>query len=145
MAEQKQPQGTTLKDIRQSIALQKVRGEPVERIIRQLMARGWPEVSARHFVANVQVSITARSTARGVARDAEVVESSQRKAHVRYCQWRVLRGMICIILGLAMIMVGLLASDVFEGLALFAVGVMLCTVETIDFAYGIRGWWRNRN
>jgi hypothetical protein len=132
MADKRPALGNTLKEITESVARQRAKGTPVDRIVRQLTQRGWPETAARQFVNAIQVEHVPQRP------------PDERDMLVRQCQFRALRGFICVIIGLVIIMAGLLSSDAYEGLYYFAMGVLLCTFEAIDFMSGILGWWRNR-
>jgi hypothetical protein len=125
--------GNTLKEISAAIARQKARGTSAECIVRQLVQRGWPEASARQFVNNIQVQQPV----------PELPDDNKALRH-QY-QWRTLRGVLCVIIGFIIINAGLSSSDVYQGLYYFAMGVLLCVFETIDFMTGILGWWRNRD
>ena len=124
--------GDTLKEITESVARQKANGAPAERIVRRLIERGWPEASARQFVMNVH------------AERALYGEAGERRALARQGRLRALRGFVCILIGLVLIVVGLSLSDVFQGLYHFAIGILLCIFESIDFMSGVTVWWRNR-
>ena len=132
MADKGPALGNTLKEITESVARQKVNGTSIDRIVHQLTRRGWPEAAARQFVNNIQVEHVRQRP------------PGERRMQVRQCQFRTLRGFICIIIGLIIIMAGLSSSDAYQGLYYFAMGVLLCTFEAIDFMSGILGWWRNR-
>lgn len=133
MADKRPALGNTLKEITESVIRQKAKGTPVECLVRQLTQRGWPETAARQFVNNIQAERVLQSA------------PHERNALVRQCQLRTLRGFICVIIGLVIIMAGLSSNDAYEGLYYFAMGVLLCTFEAIDFMSGIVGWWRNRS
>ncbi len=160
MASQTHVQGSTLSEITQSIARLKSSGTPADRIVSQLMERGWPETSARQFVANVRSGAARgegtegadgeaarardRAAGRGGAERGDALSITERREEARYYRLRTLRGLVCFVMGLAIIVVSLCAVDPYEGLFLFAVGVLLCTIEAIDFLWGVMGWWRNR-
>ena len=163
MATEKHVQGSTLSEITQSIAHMKLCGIPVDLIVRQLVERGWPESSARQFVANVKMdterdfaggqnagyTIPGRDeplykTVRRNSTRASKLSDAERHEEMRYSRLRVLRGLMSIIIGLSIIVVSLTEGDPYVGLFLFAIGVLLCTLEAIDIAFGIAGWWKNR-
>ena len=141
----------------------KLCGTPVDLIVSQLVERGWPESSAKQFVANIKMN-TERDLAGGenagytvpgrdeplyrtVKRNstrASKLSDAERHEEMRYSRLRVLRGLICVIIGLSIIIASLTEGDPYVGLFLFAIGVLLCTLEAIDIVFGITGWWKNR-
>jgi hypothetical protein len=127
-------QGQSLRDLSDSIARQRACGVKPGDLTHQLIERGWPEVTARQFVANA-------AQMAGALRE----QSAERRAAARPHKQRALRGLFCILLGFAIIVVGLNHTDASAGLYCFAMGVLLCIFESIDCLAGLTGWWRHRH
>lgn len=125
--------GTSLKDIRDAISEQLARGTRPEVVINQLIKRGWPEISARRFVEST--SQTCVEAPAG---------SQERQVECQRCVRCALRGLLCTIIGFALIVVGLWMEDVPNGIFHFTGGVLLCVFEIHDLLAGISGWIHNR-
>ena len=133
MADKRPATGHTLKEITEFVLRQKAQGAPAESIVRRLTQRGWPEATARRFVSNVQINAATQR------------KHNEPHAPAGHYWRRILRGLICILIGLGIVVAGLSSSDAYLGLYYFAMGVLLCIFETIDFLSGILDWWRNRD
>jgi hypothetical protein len=133
MADKRPATGHTLKEITEFVLRQKAQGTPAERIVRRLTERGWPEATARRFVSNIQIDAAAQR------------KRSMPNTPASHYWQRILRGLICVLIGLGVIVAGLSSSDAYLGLYYFAMGVLLCIFEAIDFLSGILDWWRNRD
>ena len=124
----------SLRELSDLIARQRVRGVKPDDLVQQLVTRGWPEITARQFVANA-------GQAAGALREQRAERSDAAKPYKQ----RAARGLFCVILGFAIIVVGLNQTDASAGLYHFAMGVLLCVFESIDFLAGLTGWWRHRH
>ena len=125
-------QGLSLKEIKDRVTAQLSRGLALDSIITQLIERGWPEPTARRFVMSLLPS-------REFLREKEFEQRSALKDNYK----RMLRGLLCVILGLVIIAVGLGMQNVANGLYHFTMGVMLIVFESHDFAAGLSGWFRD--
>src|SRR5512141_1563097 len=85
----------SLKEITDSVIRQKINGTPTEAIVSQLIARGWPELTARQFVTNVS------------SNGAVQIDLGERYAVLKGYLIRMVRGFVCLILGLVIVVVGL--------------------------------------
>lgn len=121
-------QPRTLHELTRSVAGQLAAGESVEGVVQQLVARGWPEVSAREFVVNASQST---SMARASAGESRAVKLHNRQ--------RIGRGALLILGGAAISALGLSLPDASASLFLFAVGILLAVFGTLDFLFGLSG------
>jgi hypothetical protein len=133
MANRTPCQGLTLKEIKERVTAQLASGLGTDSIIRQLIERGWPEETARRFVTSAMPAL-------GVMREQAMERRTTLKDDLR----RMLRGLICVILGFVVIAVGLGMRDVGNGIFHFTMGVLLIVFEAHDFAAGFGGWLQHR-
>lgn len=133
MANSVPSRGHSLRDLSISIATQLARGAQPDDLVRQLVGRGWPEVTARQFIANA-----------GHLSGVLLEQANERRAAARPHKQRAIRGLLCTIAGFGIAIIGLNSPDVSAGIYHFAVGVILCIFESIDCLSGLSGWWRHR-
>ena len=93
-------------------------------VVKGLVERGWPEVSARRFVANVRVTPLAASRRQGAQHE----------------RWRVARGLLLMLLGAVVVAAGLALDDPSASLFVFSAGVILSVFGLLDFLFGISAW-----
>jgi hypothetical protein len=130
---QKSSAGKSLKEITESVARQLAQGARPQNVIDQLIRRGWPESYARQFVANASPK----------SRALQEYTLERRSSSRRY-QLVLLRSLLLIILGLAIIIIGIDAPNVYLGLFQFTAGVLLCIFESIDLLSGLADWVHHR-
>ncbi len=133
MTEQPIPQQVTFKELNHFIINELLRGVSEESALKQLVKRGWPEVTARQFVANA-----VRQTHEYREKDqARKLQFFTNRARIR-----IIRGIIWIVAGLAIL---LMAGDVtsLSGLmAVFFAGAIV--FGCMDLWAGLQGWRRTR-
>ena len=113
-----------MKDLTETVTQQLAAGTDREAIVNYLVQRGWPETSARRFVANVRVTPSA----------------IMHRQSVQHGRWRIVRGLLLILLGVAIIAAGLALDDPSASLFVFSVGVILSVFGLLDFLFGISAW-----
>ena len=128
--------GQSLKELSESIARQLAKGTKPQTLIGQLVARGWPEVSARQFVANARQTLSVFEVNPG--------ELDERTKNVRLYKRRIIRGLVLTLIGIVTIVVGLGMRDASASLYHFAMGVILTVFEALDFLSGVSGWMQYR-
>lgn len=129
MGEEIRTQQGSLKELKHTIISQLSTGVDQGSVIQQLIERGWPEVSARHFVASLIPGIvTGQAIA---AHPAHVVDHGK---------WRALRGIVFICAGLVIMVIGLAIREPSISLFTFAVGVILGVFGLLDLLFGISAW-----
>jgi hypothetical protein len=133
--------GKSLKELTALIAKQLARGAKPQTLINQLIARGWPEATARQFVSNARRAHLQRALE---AFDTHNTAQGEPERQIREYRRRILRGLLCSLIGLALIVVGLGMHDTSNGLYHFSMGVVLTVFESLDLLNGLSAWWRHR-
>jgi hypothetical protein len=123
-----QPQ--TLKVLSDTIARQLAGGKSHKAAIQALVERGWPEVSARQFVANAEH-----------LSDVYKAIAEECRCQGEECKRLMLRGVLWVVAGVCIVVLGLMLENMAVSFILFAVGVIVAIVESIDFMHGVTGWW----
>jgi hypothetical protein len=113
---------------------QLISGKSREMVTQSLVARGWPEVSARQFVIN---------TAQAISKpQIQVDEDDEHQAIAEMFRRRITRDFLLT----SGFMLGMLAAnDLFPSapvLTLFFLS--MCTFSFVDLLIALIGWWRNR-
>ena len=129
MADKTPSAGHTLKELAEDVAGQLTGGTSPQTLIDQLVAHGWPRVTAQHFVAN----------ASHLSMVYQAGEHERDCAVQRYKQ-QTLRGALWVILGIGIVVVSFTMCDAACGFCHFALGVGLCVVEFLDMCTGLCGW-----
>ncbi|HEY3291158.1 MAG TPA: hypothetical protein VGK87_13605 [Anaerolineae bacterium] len=132
MAEEAQPQSGSLKELKYSIIKQLTSGVEQGSVIQQLIERGWPEVSARHFVAGLVPRVLVNQAI--AAHPAQMVNHGK---------WRALRGLAFMSAGLVIIIIGLALRDPSISLFTFSTGVIMGVFGLLDLLFGISDWGKS--
>jgi hypothetical protein len=123
-----QPQ--TLRELSDSIARQLAGGKNHGDAVQELVERGWPEVSARQFVANAE---HLSGVYKAIAEEC--------RCQGEECKRLMLRGVLWAIAGVCIVVLALMLENMALSFILFALGVIVAIVESIDFMHGVTGWW----
>jgi hypothetical protein len=124
-------QPRTLQEVTGSVIRQLMNGKSQEFVIGQLVARGWPEVSARTFVAN------AARNAKGHHEPDE-----ERQAIAEYYRRRTRRSFVLSIVSLAITLVAFSLSGVWQTLSFISLSMTVYVV--VDFVVALIAWLRYR-
>jgi hypothetical protein len=123
-----------MKEVTAGVMRQLAAGKSQELVIQQLIERGWPEVSARHFVANAAPN----------AKEHNAVENGEeREVLAELYRRRMIRDV-----WLAVVSLGLMLAVVnfFPTLTAMALFFLSMTVFSfIDFVVALLGWTKNRS
>ena len=123
----------SLKELPAGVVRQLAAGKSQELIIQQLIARGWPEISARHFVANAAPN----------AKEHNVVDNSEERVVVaELFRRRMIRDvwLLAVSLGLMLAVVNFFPAMTALALFFLSMTVFSC----IDFIVALLGWTKNR-
>ena len=114
-----------------------------------LIARGWPLVTAKQFVARTALSLNAPaaspappSTRPKPADMANPLSDDDRVIVAAMFKRRMIRGLMWMLGGIAISMASLSLSRLNGGGSFMFFGAMLFGM--IDFLAGLVGWWRHR-
>lgn len=124
----------TLRELTDSVNQQLSHGVSSDVVVKQLLDRGWPEVTARQFVAN------AARNAGAATQDAG--SSAERRQIAELYKRRMFRGLAWTLGGLAITLVSLDLARYNGGVSFFCFGAIL--FGFIDFLTALAGWWRYR-
>ena len=125
--------GQSLKELTDTVAGQMAKGVRPQAIIDQLIKRGWPEMTARQFVANSHLK----------SGELRMVSLERRTRTRNYRLW-LLRSLLILVNSLVIIAVGVHVQDIYLGLFHFTMGVLLFIFVSLDFLSGISDWFRHR-
>jgi hypothetical protein len=114
----------TLKEITGKMIRQLASGVSQEKLIVQLKARGWPEVSARQFVANL---------AQTALQHDDV--DDERDAHIEQLRRRILRDFILVLITSTMMFLSITFFATFSLIGLFFLGMSLYAFIDMILAY----------
>jgi len=124
----------SLKEVTAGVVRQLAAGKSQELVIQQLIARGWPEISARHFVANAAPN----------AKEHNVVDNSEEQVVVaELFRRRMIRDawLSAVSLGLMLAVVNFFPAMTALALFFLSMTVFSC----IDFIVALLGWTKNRS
>ncbi|MCL5999401.1 MAG: hypothetical protein M1546_25565 [Chloroflexi bacterium] len=133
----------TLQEVTNLVSRQLAAGQGRDVIIQQLVTRGWPEVSARHFVTNA--AQTAHSPQSQAAQHAgeDARDDEERAVVAELYRRRMIRGLVWALTGLFTLAMFFNVSQALGGVSLFFMAAII--FGAVDFVVGLIGWWRNRN
>jgi hypothetical protein len=134
MPDSPSPQPLSLQELTQAVLNQLVAGRSQDAVTQSLVARGWPEVSARQFVVN---------TAQSVARPhVQVEQDDERHVVAELFRRRALRDLM---LTTGFLLAMLIAGDLFPSApALTLFFLSMCTCSFVDLVVALIGWWHHR-
>ena len=136
----------TLQEITNLVSKQLAAGQGHDVIIQQLVTRGWPEVTARHFVVNAaQTTHSPQSVQSQSAQHAgeDDRDDEERAIVAEMYRRRMIRGLVWALTGLFTLAMFFSVSQALGGVSLFFMAAVI--FGTVDFVVGLIGWWRNRN
>ena len=123
-----------MKELTAIVVRQLAAGKSQELVSQQLIARGWPEISARHFVSNAAPTASEHNA---------VDNPEEREVMVEVYRRRMIRDLIMIVASLVLMLVVVKLFPEYGVLALFLLG--MTALSTIDFIVALWGWSRNRS
>jgi hypothetical protein len=124
-------QQQSLKELNNFVIRELVRGRSQDALVQHLTSRGWPQASARQFVANAaRLSNEYREVNR------------ERRWVINHCKSRMLRGLLWTVaaIGITIISHDMGHVSVFASIVFF----LSILFGFLDFLYGLAGWWRTR-
>jgi hypothetical protein len=123
-----------LQELTHAVISQLMSGKSHEVVTQTLVARGWPEVSARQFVLNTAQSLTKPQI--------QAEEDDERHMVAELFRRRAARDFLLT----AGFMIGTLAvNDLFPSAPLLTLFFLsMCTFSFADLLIALIGWWRNR-
>ncbi len=133
MSHEASTQPQTLKELSDSIARQLAGGKSHGDAVQELIDRGWPEVTARQFVANAEH-----------LSDVYKEIADECRCAGEECKRNMLRGLLWVAAGFAIVFASLLLENLAVSFIAFAIGVLVMIVEAFDFIHGFNGWWAQR-
>ena len=130
-------QPPSLQEITRAVIRQLMNGKSREAVTQDLVARGWPEVSARQFVTNAAQSL--QSLASPLVKPEE---DEERRYMAEMFRRRAARDFLLT----AMFMIGMfIVFDLFPSLQMLALFFLsMCAFSFVDLLVALIGWWRNR-
>jgi hypothetical protein len=133
------PAPLSIPELRHYIAKELRRGKSQDDLVRYLGTRGWPEVTARPFVANAAKSVQSLP-------DAQPEQKPQREAAPRSLaeayKHRMIRGLLWMLAGAGLSFVAYDIASYYQSTGfvfIFAMGFGL-----VDFVLGLWGWLQHR-
>jgi hypothetical protein len=128
------PQPISLQELTHAVVSQLMSGKSREVVTQTLVARGWPEVSARQFVVNTAQSLTKPQI--------QAEEDDERHMVAEIFRRRATRDFLFT----AGFMIGTLAAnDLFPSAPMLSLFFLsMCTFSFVDLLVALIGWWRNR-
>jgi hypothetical protein len=137
-------------ELHQHIARELRRGKSQDDLVRYLGTRGWPEVTARPFVANAAKSLQYPPTpSEGQPEQrlqpnklSNTPANTPAQANAGIYKQRMIRGLLWILAGIGLTLV---ANDIAR--SMFGTGVVFVFAiffGFIDFVLGLRGWLQHR-
>ena len=141
MAESQAP--VSVPELRQHIAKELRRGKSQDDMVRYLGARGWPEVTARPFVANaakiIEVSANPEPAPEPTPR-RQAAPSETSIAEI-YKQ-RMIRGLLWVVAGIGLTFVTYDIARYTRSTGFIFIFAILFGL--VDFVLGLRGWLQHR-
>lgn len=129
MSEDGHSERGSFRDLQDGLIRQLAGGADQPGVVRQLIERGWPEVTARKFVNSLAPEGSIERIAIDQNHDAAQLERR-----------RVGRGLILIVAGMVVTGGGLAMSDPSFSLFAFAVGVIIAVFGLLDLLFGLSAW-----
>ena len=122
----------SLQELSGAVVKQLVAGRPQETVVKQLVQRGWPEVSARHFVANA---------AQAASQHRE--ENDEERAYIaELFRRRMLRDLVLTVICCGATFVLYDFAHTMPALPLFFLSMTVFSL--VDLITALVGWWRYR-
>jgi hypothetical protein len=125
--------GLSMQELNDLIDRELQQGSSQDSVTGILIARGWPEVTARQFVARAAQSAPARPAP---------IKVEERQSAILVYKRRMLRGLLWMLGGFVISVASLSLVRSNGGGSLVFFGAMIFGV--IDFLAGFVGWWRCR-
>ena len=127
--------GLSMAELRDMVAHELRQGSSQESAAGILVARGWPDITARQFVARTAQNVE-------VITQAEPSETDKRQAAIMVYKRRMVRGVLWMIGGIAIYVASLNIVRSYNGGSFVFFGSIIFGI--IDFLAGFVGWWRSR-
>ena len=124
-------QPRSLKELTSTLVKQLASGTSQELLISQLIERGWPEVSARHFIANIAQTASQHNDVDEVR---EIVAAQFRS--------RIIRDLIIGLIFFGLVLLSMTFFEALDMLALFFFGMSVYSF--VDMVIAFIGYSRNR-
>ena len=125
----------SLQELTGAVVKQLVAGRSQETVIRQLVNRGWPEVSARHFVANLAQTASQH-------RDRDGGDDEERVIMAELYRRRMLRDLVLSVVCCGAMFVLFIFVRTVPALTLFVLSMAVFSL--VDLITALVGWWRYR-
>jgi hypothetical protein len=129
---QKARETWTMSELSSLVADELARGQSREDVVTLLVRRGWPEVSARHFVENKAQKLP---TQRESSRESTVTAEMYRRKMIRGLIWTVVGVILTAVMYRASSSTGSSMYFIWWGTVLFGL---------VDFVTGLIGWLSHR-
>ena len=120
-------------DLRRRVMAELACGAHQSAMVRMLVARGWPEVSATAFVANAALN------ALQTARSSPTKEALRKMAQAQQAQSRMLRGLMWTVAGVALTAISGDFAPLF-GMLVVSATIGMIAFGTADFVAGLSHW-----
>src|SRR6266496_2708676 len=122
----------SLQELTRAVVEQLVAGRSQVTVVKQLVNRGWPEVSAQHFVANLAQTASQRHD-----------ENDEERAYIaELFRRRMLRDLVLTILCCIIMFVLFTFIRTLPALTMFFLSMTVFSL--VDLITAFVGWWRYR-